>query len=176
MQMPFKTAAAVSLALALLPSLAFAQQPRAPAPQAAPPPQAPQGGGQTEDVRVPHFAMAFEMTRVMKQCRIANLPVTAAQLDQKVGQLATAIGPAIAKEVRDEVSKEKLECPKPGDEVEGFKSMLTLVATKSSEEVAKALEADEPPQGAPGAAPPAGDLPARNAPPANQPPPAQQRR
>jgi hypothetical protein len=151
--MTFKTIAALTGALALVPALAFAQQPQRAAPaQAAPAQQPPQGA--PDDLRVPHFAMAFEMQRVMKQCRIANTPVTAVQLDQKVSQLATAIGPQVAKEVRDEVSKEKLECPKPGEEVEGFKSMLTLVATQSSEEVAKVLQADEEP------APPAPNAPA----------------
>ena len=154
--MTFKTVAALTGALALLPSLALAQQ------------SAPPAAGPPDDPRVPHFAMAFEMQRVLKQCRVANTPVTAAQIDQKVSQLATAIGAATAKDVRDEVGKEKVECPKPGEEVEGFKSMLTLVATKSSEEVAKALESDdEPPQGQPGGAAP---------PPANQPPAGQQRR
>lgn len=162
--MTFKTFAALAGVFVLLPTLASAQS-RTTSPQAAPPPPAPQGGAQTDDPRIPHFAMAFEMQRVMKQCRIANLPVQATALDQKVNQLATAIGAQVAKEVRDEVGKEKVECPKAGEETEGFKSMLSLVATKSSEEVAKALEADEPPQGAQGGA---------GAPPAGGPPPAGQ--
>jgi hypothetical protein len=178
--MTFKAAAAFTGALVVLPTLAMAQQPQRSAPlPAAPQPAPQQGAPQPDDPRVPHFAMAFEMQRVLKQCRIANAPVTAAQLDQKVSQLATAIGPAGAKEIRDEVSKEKLECPKAGEEVEGFKAMLTLVATKSSEEVAKAMEAEEQQQGAPpaGSAPPAGNAsPARNAPPASQPPANQPRR
>jgi hypothetical protein len=169
--MTFKCFAALAGAFVLLPTLASAQQPRPSTPQAqaAPSQQAPQGGDQPDDPRIPHFAMAFEIQRVMKQCRIANLPVPAATLDQKVNQLATAIGAATAKEVRDEVSKEPVECPKAGEETEGFKSMLTLVATKSSEEVAQALDSDESDNGQGGGQGGAGAPPAAGQPPAQQP-------
>jgi hypothetical protein len=123
--------------------------------------QAPAPGAATSDPRVPHYAIAFEFQQIMAKCRIANLPVTPAQLQQKIAQLAAAIGPAVAKQVRDEVSGQPVECP-PAAEIQGFKEVLTLVATKSSEEVAKALDAPDqpPPGGAPAGAPPAGSPPA----------------
>jgi hypothetical protein len=133
--MAFKHAAVLGGIAALLSTMSSAQAP----------------GPANDDPRVPHYAIAFEFQQIMAKCRIANLPVTPAELQQKVAQLATAIGPAVAKQVRDEISGQPVECP-PAAEIEGFKAVLTLVATKSSEEVAKALDA--PDQAPPGGPPP----------------------
>lgn len=126
--MNIKQVAVLGWALALLPSVAQAQQPEL----------------QSGDFRIAHFAMAVQMQRVLGQCQVGATPVTPAQLNQTIAQLTTQLGPS-ANAIRDEINKEPVECPE-ADEMEDFKSILTLVATRSSEEVAKALEDmnDEP--------------------------------